>query len=162
MGELNPIPCTQERWLYSSLGACKNWPWWHGPRRAGSVPPRPEEAVLVAKTDQFSYQPHPGPILRSAPKTCWSVQWDWYCRITATGSPWLRVVYPRGISLRVQWWWHVKGTELNQWFNAMNILYVAVWTKECMHDILQLPVPLGWLKRCWEHGGLRWIYCWLF
>lgn len=88
-------PCTYKRCPHPSLRSWENWPWCHGPRRAGSfhnwggtpsgpdlspqLSPRPTSWVLSWPT--LTYTP---------PVTCWNVGRNWPYGKKTAGSPWIR------------------------------------------------------------------------
>lgn len=84
------------------------------------------------------------------------------CGTKATRSPWLgsRAGYLRGVLVSVQdWWWTRSQRPCAQGTFASK----AEWWG-MLHDPLQLPMSLGWMKR-WKTGrkwGFRCLFCFVF
>lgn len=78
------------------------------------------------------------------PMTYWSL---WRIAIE---SSWLGTTeqYPREVSLRTQWWWCTRDLKLDRWLIAVNNFQGEL--TGCIYIVitLQIPKPLGWIKRC--------------
>lgn len=89
-------------------------PWWY--RSEICLCPSPKGAAPVASiSSSATIQTHIPGLGLSTHISVPSIT-SWSCRIIASVSWWLRAtakyqIYPRGVSMRAQWWWWDRGLE---------------------------------------------------